>query len=59
MKWRIPPASLLSIEPIQLLSLEVAARAMADAGYDRRDFPREQLGVIFALCRFARTGLGL
>lgn len=48
MKWRIPPASLRSIEPIQLLSLEVAARAMADAGYDRREFPRERTGVIFA-----------
>lgn len=48
MKWRIPPASLKSIEPIQLLSLEVAARAMQDAGYDKREFPRERTGVIFA-----------
>lgn len=47
-KWRIPPASLKSIEPIQLLSLEIAARAMADAGYDRRDFPREKTGCLFA-----------
>ena len=48
MKWRIPPASLLSIEPLQLLALEVASRAMQDAGYDRRDFPRERSGVLFA-----------
>lgn len=48
MKWRIPPASLKSIEPIQLLSLEVAARAMQDAGYDKREFHRERTGVIFA-----------
>ncbi|MGD9644845.1 MAG: beta-ketoacyl synthase N-terminal-like domain-containing protein [Pirellulales bacterium] len=48
MKWRIPPASLLSIEPLQLLALEVASRAMQDAGYDRRDFPRERAGVLFA-----------
>lgn len=48
MKWRIPPASLKSIEPLQLLSLEIAWRAMIDAGYDRRDFPRERAGVIFA-----------
>lgn len=47
-KWRIPPASLKSIEPLQLLSLEIAARAMADAGYDRREFPKEKAGVIFA-----------
>jgi acyl transferase domain-containing protein len=48
-KWRIPPASLRSIEPIQLLALETAAQAMADAGYDRRDFPRDQTGVVFAI----------
>jgi acyl transferase domain-containing protein/acyl carrier protein len=48
MKWRIPPASLLSIEPLQLLALEVASKAMQDAGYDRRDFPREKSGVLFA-----------
>jgi acyl transferase domain-containing protein/NAD(P)H-dependent flavin oxidoreductase YrpB (nitropropane dioxygenase family) len=48
-KWRIPPASLPHIEPIQLLALEVASRAMADAGYDRRAFPRERAGVVFAV----------
>ncbi|MDB5307681.1 MAG: type fatty acid synthase ArsA [Gemmataceae bacterium] len=49
LKWRIPPASLRHIEPMQLLSLEVASRAMADAGYDRRAFPRERAGVLFAV----------
>ena len=48
-KWHIPPASLRSIEPAQLLALEVASQAMADAGYDRRDFPRERTGVLFAV----------
>jgi NAD(P)H-dependent flavin oxidoreductase YrpB (nitropropane dioxygenase family) len=48
-KWHIPPASLPHIEPMQLLSLEVASRAMADAGYDRRAFPRERAGVLFAV----------
>lgn len=48
MKWRVPPAALKAIEPLQILSLEVAARAMADAGYDKRDFPRERTGVLFA-----------
>ncbi len=48
MKWRVPPAALKAIEPLQILSLEVAARAMQDAGYDKREFPRERTGVLFA-----------
>ncbi len=48
MKWKIPPASLLSIDPIQLMSLEVANQAFEDAGYDQRPFPKERTGVIFA-----------
>ena len=31
--YGIPPSSLVGIEPVQLLALEVAARALADAGY--------------------------
>ncbi|MGQ0625344.1 MAG: SDR family NAD(P)-dependent oxidoreductase [Sporichthyaceae bacterium] len=50
--YGIPPAALASIEPVQLLSLEVAARALRDAGYtyagsDGRAFDRERTGVIF------------
>lgn len=45
--YGIPPSSLASIEPVQLLSLEVAARALADAGYARRSFDRERTSVIF------------
>ncbi|MFO0944415.1 MAG: polyketide synthase [Planctomycetota bacterium] len=48
MKYRIPPASLKSIEPVQLLALEVAWQAMEDAGYHQREFPRERTGVLFA-----------
>lgn len=48
MKWKIPPASLLSIDPIQLMSLEVANQAFEDAGYHQRPFPKERTGVIFA-----------
>ncbi|HEY7428813.1 MAG TPA: beta-ketoacyl synthase N-terminal-like domain-containing protein, partial [Gemmataceae bacterium] len=48
-KWRIPPATLLHIEPIQLLALEVASQAMVDAGYDRRSYDREKAGVLFAV----------
>ncbi|MEZ5183052.1 MAG: SDR family oxidoreductase [Acidimicrobiales bacterium] len=45
--YGIPPASLAAIEPVQLLSLEVAARALADAGYATRAFDRERASVIF------------
>ncbi len=47
-KWKIPPASLMSIDPIQLMSLEVANQAMIDAGWDQREFPKESTGCIFA-----------
>ena len=46
--YGIPPQSLAAIEPAQLLSLEVARRALADAGYDEeRSFDREKVSVIF------------
>jgi polyketide-type polyunsaturated fatty acid synthase PfaA len=48
-KWHIPPASLRHIEPMQLLSLDVAWQALVDAGYDRRAFPRQRAGVLFAV----------
>ncbi|MGG7570294.1 polyketide synthase [Streptomyces sirii] len=43
----IPPASLTGIEPVQLLALDAAARALADAGYADRDFDRARTGVVF------------
>jgi acyl transferase domain-containing protein/NAD(P)H-dependent flavin oxidoreductase YrpB (nitropropane dioxygenase family) len=45
--YGIPPSSLASIEPAQLLALEVAASALADAGYAQRPFSRERTSVIF------------
>jgi acyl transferase domain-containing protein len=36
-----------AVEPVQLLALEVAKRALADAGFERRPFPRERTTVIF------------
>jgi acyl transferase domain-containing protein/NAD(P)H-dependent flavin oxidoreductase YrpB (nitropropane dioxygenase family)/NADP-dependent 3-hydroxy acid dehydrogenase YdfG/acyl carrier protein len=45
--YGIPPASLTSIEPAQLLALEAAARALKDAGYARREFDRDRTSVIF------------
>ncbi|TWP53976.1 SDR family NAD(P)-dependent oxidoreductase [Lentzea tibetensis] len=45
--YGIPPASLTSIEPAQLLALEVSAQALADAGYRTRVFDRARTSVIF------------
>ncbi|WP_240687236.1 type I polyketide synthase [Amycolatopsis suaedae] len=45
--YGIPPASLTSIEPAQLLALEAAARALSDAGYAHREFDRDRASVIF------------
>jgi len=46
--YGIPPASLGSVETAQLLALDVAAAALADAGYADRAFDRERTSVIFA-----------
>ncbi len=45
--YGIPPKSLNAIEPVQLLSLEIARRAIADAGYGNRPFDRARTSVIF------------
>ena len=47
LEYGIPPNSLNSIEPVQLLSLQVAKDALADAGYGERPFKRERTSVIF------------
>ncbi|MGH7045327.1 MAG: SDR family NAD(P)-dependent oxidoreductase [Stellaceae bacterium] len=46
MQYGMPPASLRSIEPAQLLTLEVVRAALEDAGYADRPFPRERTSVI-------------
>ncbi|HET7693028.1 MAG TPA: SDR family NAD(P)-dependent oxidoreductase [Gemmatimonadota bacterium] len=46
-RYGIPPKSLPSIDPAQLLSLEVARRALEDAGYGTREFDRERTAVVF------------
>lgn len=45
--YGIPPSSLAGIEPVQLLALHVAERALRDAGYAERNAHRERTAVIF------------
>ncbi|MDQ3404979.1 MAG: nitronate monooxygenase, partial [Actinomycetota bacterium] len=53
LRYGIPPASLPSIEPVQLLALEIAHRALVDAGYAERPggrprpFDRSRTAVFF------------
>ncbi|MEW2360136.1 SDR family NAD(P)-dependent oxidoreductase [Spirillospora sp. NPDC029432] len=47
LEYGIPPQSLAGVEPVQLLSLEVAARALEDAGYGTRPFDRSRTSVFF------------
>ncbi|MEI7879316.1 MAG: SDR family NAD(P)-dependent oxidoreductase [bacterium] len=47
--YGMPPSSLASIEPIQLLALELARTALRDAGYENRSFPRENTAVIIGV----------
>ena len=49
LRYGMPPSSLRSIEPAQLLALEVVRTALADAGYAERPFPREQTGVVLGM----------
>ena len=55
MRYGIPPRSITSIGNDQLLSLEIAAAALADAGYADRPFDRERTSVVFG----AETGTDL
>ncbi|WP_372664278.1 SDR family NAD(P)-dependent oxidoreductase [Amycolatopsis kentuckyensis] len=45
--YGIPPSAMGSIDPAQLVSLETARRALADAGYAEREFDRERTSVVF------------
>ncbi|WP_134666842.1 MULTISPECIES: type I polyketide synthase [unclassified Amycolatopsis] len=45
--YGIPPSAMSSIDPAQLVSLETARRALADAGYEDREFDRERTSVVF------------
>jgi acyl transferase domain-containing protein/NAD(P)-dependent dehydrogenase (short-subunit alcohol dehydrogenase family) len=54
MRYGIPPKSMKSIDPMQLLTLEVAQRTLADAGYGDGQFDRENTSIILG----AGGGLG-
>ena len=45
-RYGMPPTSVKSVDPMQLMALEVARRALADAGYEQRAFDRENTSVI-------------
>ncbi len=45
-RYGMPPNSLASIEPLQVLTLEVVRAALDDAGYLGRPFPRRRTSVI-------------
>jgi acyl transferase domain-containing protein/NAD(P)H-dependent flavin oxidoreductase YrpB (nitropropane dioxygenase family)/NAD(P)-dependent dehydrogenase (short-subunit alcohol dehydrogenase family)/acyl carrier protein len=47
LSFGIPPTSLIGIEPVQLLGLQVAQQALRDAGYAERNPHREHTSVIF------------
>jgi acyl transferase domain-containing protein/NAD(P)H-dependent flavin oxidoreductase YrpB (nitropropane dioxygenase family) len=47
LRYGIPPASLASIEPVQLLALEAAYRSLVHAGYGDRSFDRTKTSVVF------------
>ncbi|MEV7343413.1 SDR family oxidoreductase [Streptomyces sp. NPDC093544] len=47
LRYGIPPASLPAIEPVQLLALEAARRALDDSGYGSRAFDRARASVVF------------
>ncbi|MCH2169968.1 SDR family NAD(P)-dependent oxidoreductase [Myxococcota bacterium] len=45
-RYGIPPRTVESVDPMQLMALEVARRALADAGYENGGFDRERAAVI-------------
>lgn len=47
-RYGIPPSSLASIDPMQLMILDVVRTAIEDAGYVERGFERERTSVVLA-----------
>jgi 3-oxoacyl-(acyl-carrier-protein) synthase/phosphopantetheinyl transferase len=53
----IMPAAAEGAEPDQLLTLHVAAQALADAGLDSRPFPRERTNVVLGRGNYVGAGM--
>jgi acyl transferase domain-containing protein/NAD(P)H-dependent flavin oxidoreductase YrpB (nitropropane dioxygenase family)/NADP-dependent 3-hydroxy acid dehydrogenase YdfG len=49
LRYGVPPSSVPSIEPAQLLVLEAARLALQDAGYAERAFPRDRTAVVLGM----------
>jgi acyl transferase domain-containing protein/NAD(P)H-dependent flavin oxidoreductase YrpB (nitropropane dioxygenase family) len=49
LRYGMPPSSLPSIEPVQLLLLEATRAAIDDAGYADRPFARERTAVVLGM----------
>jgi acyl transferase domain-containing protein/NAD(P)H-dependent flavin oxidoreductase YrpB (nitropropane dioxygenase family)/NAD(P)-dependent dehydrogenase (short-subunit alcohol dehydrogenase family)/acyl carrier protein len=49
LRYGIPPNTIPSIEPVQLLTLEVVRGALEDAGYLDRAFARHRTAVVFGM----------
>ncbi|WP_148591917.1 type I polyketide synthase [Aquisphaera giovannonii] len=49
LRYGMPPATLPSMEPAQLLALEVARAALADAGYANRPFAKDRTAVVLGM----------
>jgi len=46
MRYGMPPKSIASVDPMQLMALEVARQTIEDAGYHEKTFDRERASVI-------------
>jgi acyl transferase domain-containing protein/NAD(P)H-dependent flavin oxidoreductase YrpB (nitropropane dioxygenase family)/NADP-dependent 3-hydroxy acid dehydrogenase YdfG len=46
MRYGMPPKSITSVDPMQLMALEVARQTIEDAGYHEKAFDRERASVI-------------
>jgi acyl transferase domain-containing protein/NAD(P)H-dependent flavin oxidoreductase YrpB (nitropropane dioxygenase family)/NADP-dependent 3-hydroxy acid dehydrogenase YdfG len=46
MHYGIPPRAVKAIDPLQLMTLEVLRQTMQDAGYEDREFDRENVSII-------------
>ena len=57
MEFGIMPGSIDGSDPEHFLAMQVAARALADSGYDKRDFDRSKTSVIIGYGKLGTTGM--